>query len=401
MSSPSPITQNPTYLLNLDPLSPTRLTIHLNLIKKNINSLKNHLNKNTRIMAIVKAKNYGVDDSLLCQFFADCGIDIFGVAYTQEGIVLRKQGINEDLFIINTLPEDSLNCIKYNLQVGVSNLESIKSLSLAAKKANKKAKVHLHINTGMNRLGCQADEALFLAKTIFSDPFLILEGVMTHFSCAESAKEDPFTLQQIKLFDTILDKIKKENIPIPWVHASNSSASIRFKQAHYSMVRIGLAIFGYHLSDSVKKHLPLIPALSLSSKIVGINHCLEKESVSYSRTYRVKNKREVFGVLPIGYADGLHRSYSNKAKALVRGEVTSIAGRICMDFTMIHLSSIPQAKIGDQVTLMGYDKHGNYLEAEELAKTGSTIVHELLSCLGSRISKVFDYGDKDVGNRLT
>jgi alanine racemase/UDP-N-acetylmuramoyl-tripeptide--D-alanyl-D-alanine ligase len=157
------------------------------------------------------------------------------------------------------------------------------------------------------------------------------------------------------------------------------------------MVRLGLAVYGLYSSQTAKEALELRLAISLSSRIVGINHCQQGETISYGRNYSVQRKTQNIAVLPIGYFDGLHRNYSGKGVVIIRGQKVPMVGNICMDFMMVDVTDIPNATPGDSVLIFGEDEYGMYLSPEELALSGDSIIHELITCLGPRIQRIFVY----------
>ncbi len=365
--------------------------INLAAIKNNLDMIQAKLPAQTRIMVMVKALAYGTDDVRMAKFLASYGINILGVSYVDEGVCLKRAGISQSIFSISAAIYEVAKVVKWDLEVGVSDRDFVLALGEEAKKQKKQIKVHLHINTGMGRFGCRQEEALDLAKTILCQPYLILEGIMTHFACADDPQEDAFTREQIRIFDSTIATLKNHGITAPWTHAANSSGTIRFSLPQYNMVRIGLAAYGLYVSESAKASLDLRLALSLTSRIVGINVCKQGETVSYGRRYRVEQEAQKIAVLPIGYFDGLHRNYSGKAHVLVRGKKAPMIGNICMDYMMVDVTDIPDIAIGDKVLIFGEDEFGQYLSPEELASSGDSIVHELITCLGPRIQRIFVY----------
>jgi alanine racemase/UDP-N-acetylmuramoyl-tripeptide--D-alanyl-D-alanine ligase len=271
----------------------------------------------------------------------------------------------------------------------VGERENILALAQAAKQNKKGVKVHLHVDTGMNRLGCRIEEALALAKEIENTPYLKLEGVFTHFAASENPEEDFFTKGQINRFNEMLDELSKNGISPPYTHAANSAGAARFSLPMCNMVRIGLSLYGLSPSKAAKEALELRPALTLTSRIVGINKCKSGDSVSYGRNYRIEKENARIAVIPIGYFDGIHRSYSGKGFLMIRGKKAPIVGNICMDFMMADITHIPEAAINEPVLIFGEDEFGNSYPAEEIALLGNTIVYELIACLGPRIQRVF------------
>lgn len=374
-----------------DSLTNNQCIINLAAIQANLALIRQRLPAKTRLMVIVKALAYGTDDVHMAKFLAHCGVDILGVSYVDEGVALRRAGVRQAIFSINAAPYEATKVAKWDLEVGVSDHLLISSLAQEAARQKKCVKVHLHVNTGMGRFGCRPEEALALVHQICSLPPLEFEGVMTHFACADDPQEDDFTRQQIACFDRIIQQIEEQGIAVKWRHASNSSGALRFHLPQYNMARLGLAVYGLYVSESARKALDLRLALSLTSRIVGINNCLSGETVSYGRRYRVSRETQKIAVLPIGYFDGLHRNYSGKASVLIRGQKAPMVGNICMDYMMVDVTDIPHVAVGDQVLIFGEDEYGHYLSPEELASSGDSIVHELITCLGPRIQRIFVY----------
>lgn len=374
-----------------DSISTNQCLINLAAIQSNVASIRNKMVPNTRLMIMVKAEAYGTDSLRLATFLKSCNIDIFGVSYIDEGVALRSSGIQEAIFALNSAPYEVCKVVKWDLEVGVSDRDVIEALALEAEKFEKIIKVHLHVDTGMSRLGCRPEEALTLCKIIQSFRSLKLEAIMTHFACADNPDEDTFTLRQIGVFNQTLKTIAEAGIQPPYTHACNSSAMMRFPELNYNMARIGLAIYGLYPSEATKLCLDLKLAISLTSRIVGINRCMAGETISYGRSYTVERDNQLIAVVPVGYFDGLHRNYSGKGYAIIRGKKAPMVGTICMDFMMLDVTDIPLVSIGDTVLIFGEDEYGNYLSPEELASSGNSIIHELITCLGPRIQRIFIY----------
>jgi Alr-MurF fusion protein len=374
-----------------DSLANNQCTINLAAIQANLALIRQKLPVGTRLMIIVKALAYGTDSVQMAKCLVDCGIDILGVSYVDEGIALKREGVSQKIFAINAAPYEVNKVVKWDLEVGVSDEQLIDLLAKEAGKYNKIVPIHLHINTGMSRFGCRPENALALAQKIVASPFLKLEGVMTHLACADDPQEDAFTYSQITTLDQVVDILRQNQIDIPWVHAANSSGVLRFHLPQYNMVRIGLAMFGLYLSEDIKELVDLRLAFSLTSRIVGINECLKGETVSYGRHYCVEKDVQRIAVLPIGYFDGLHRHYSGRAHVLIRGQKAPMVGNICMDYMMVDVTDINDVCVGDKVLIFGEDEFGHYLSPEELATSGDSIIHELITCLGPRIQRIFVY----------
>lgn len=374
-----------------DSLYNNQCVINLAAIEANIKTLRKKLTPKTRMMVMVKALAYGTDDVRIAKFLNSCGVDILGVSYVDEGVSLKRAQISQEIFVINAAIYEAHKIAKWDLQVGVSEDHLVAALNLEGEKLKKKIKVHLHIDTGMGRFGCRPEKALQLAELIKNSLWLELEGVMTHFASADDPKEDLFTHLQAKRFNESIQAIEAAGIALKWKHASNSSAVMRFDFPEFNMVRIGLAVYGLYPSEATKAHVDLKLALTLKSRIVGINICTKGDSISYGRTYIVEKDTQKIAVLPIGYFDGLHRNYSGKGAVVIQGKKAPMIGRICMDYMMVDVTEIPNGRIGDPVLIFGEDEYGNYNSPEDLALSGDSIVYELITCLGPRIQRVFLY----------
>lgn len=372
-----------------DSICNNQCVINAAAIESNIATLRNKLAPGTRIMVMVKALAYGTDEVRMAKFLKTYGIDILGVSYVDEGVTLKRAGVSQEIFVINAATYEAAKIVKWELSVGVSEKEFIQAVANEAARQNKKIKVHLHVDTGMSRFGCRPEETLHLAKMVLKHPSLILDGIMTHFACADNPQDDLFTLQQSRTFDAVIKQLEDQGINLQWKHACNSSAAMRFDFPQYTMARIGLAVYGLYPSEAAKESLELRLALSLTSRIVGINHCKKGETISYGRSYEVMQEQQRIAVLPIGYFDGLHRNYSGKGYVIIRGMKAPMVGNICMDFMMVDVTNIPNARIGDSVLIFGEDDYGNYLSPEDLASRGDSIVYELITCLGPRIQRIF------------
>lgn len=381
-----------TTLINSFHESPPSNLCQVNLaaIEHNIKILKKKLQQSTRMMVMVKAAAYGTDTFRIAKFLKSCGIDILGVSYVEEGVSLRQMGVTDTIFVLNAVDYEIEHVVKWGLEIGVSTSAFIERLAKVAEEKGKIIKVHLHVDTGMGRFGCQRDEALDLSLQISRFSSLKLEGIFTHFASADDPEEDAFTHLQAERLLQVIGDLQKKGINPPWKHAANSASVLRFSFPEFNMVRVGLAVYGLQPSLEQRKN-DLRLAISLISRIAGISQCKKGETISYGRSYLVKEKEKQIAVLPIGYFDGLHRNYSNKGSVLIRGKRAPMVGKICMDFMMVDVTDIPDVKVGDPVLIFGEDEHGHYLSPEELALKGNSISHELITCLGPRIQRFFIY----------
>jgi Alr-MurF fusion protein len=375
--------------INAPAIPHSTLTIETNCIKENVDTIKKKLGSHTRIMGIVKASGYGTNMITMAKLLESVGVDILGVAHIDEAITLRKAGIKSDIFVIYAPKYHLQHVVDWNLQVAICDGDSLKELENIAVHKKKNVPVHLHVNTGMNRFGCSPKEALKLANFIHHSPWLTLEGIMSHFHSADLSASDHLSEQQIEIFDHVIAQIESQKIPLPWKHMANSSAASRFDLPQYNMARIGIGLYGAHLTKCCSKALPLKLALTLTTKIVDIKRCKQGETVSYEASYTVQDEEEIIGTLGIGYHDGLHRNYSNKASCCINGKLAPYIGNICMDFSLVNLTNIPDVSIGDEVTIFGHSPSGQLIEPRDLTALGKTNPHEMLACIGPRVHRQF------------
>lgn len=347
----------------------TLLTINLEAVKANLEILSRNT---SRIMPMVKANAYGTDALQVTRFVQTLGIDIVGVSHVNEALELRESGIQLPIFVINAPPYEAEKVVHYELQVALSSLEEAQALVNASQKIGKKVLVHLDIDTGMNRFGVSREEALNLAHFIQKHSELHLEGVMTHFVAADVPFFDDFSNTQVLQFQQILETLPQKP---KWIHVANSPASLRFNLPFCNMARVGVAIFGIGVPN-------LQPALSLESQLCSIRTCKKGETIGYNRTFLAEKEMKI-GVIPFGYHDGWHRRYSGKGYVLIHGKKAPMVGTICMDFMMVDLSEIPEAKVADRVTLFNSE-----LSPETVAQWGGTDVREVIACLGPRVKRV-------------
>lgn len=375
--------------------SPPNTIAYINLaaIRTNIDLLRSHLAPKTRIMVMVKALAYGTDDVRISHFLRSCGVDILGVSYVNEAVLLRHMGVQGSIFAIHASENEMKKAAHWNVEVGISTLSQIEAAIEAARHHGSILKLHLHVDTGMKRFGCRPEEALPLALAIAKSPHLTLEGLFTHFPAADDPSQDDFTQSQASILTGVLDTLEKEGLHPAYTHACSSAASVRFAFERFNMVRIGLATYGFHSSPASANVLELRPALSLITRIAGFNTAYEGETVSYGRTHTITQSSARLAVLPIGYYDGIHRNYSGKGSVIIRGKKAPMVGRICMDYMMVDVSDIPEAAVGDYALLFGEDERGSYLSPEVLASAGGSIVHELMTCLGPRVQRLFIYDE--------
>jgi alanine racemase len=267
----------------------------------------------------------------------------------------------------------------------VGNRESIDSLASEAAKRRKPVQVHLKVDTGMGRIGCQPDEAPELAERIDSADWLELSGVCTHFPVADTADRE-FTAWQLDRFRACVDGIRSRGIDPATLHAANSGAILDHPQSAFRMVRPGIMLYGYYPSHEQARNLALKPVMELLSKVVFLKKVPRGTGISYGLTHRVERDTTI-ATIPAGYADGYNRLLSNRGQVCIRGRRYPIVGRVCMDQTMVDVGPDSEVELYDEVILFG--PHPPAPDAEEIAGLMQTIPYEVTCLISRRVPRVF------------
>ncbi|ADQ13828.1 alanine racemase [Halanaerobium hydrogeniformans] len=366
---------------------PVWVEIDLNNLKFNIKEIKKTLNSDTIFTAVVKADGYGHGAVPTAEAAIEAGADRLAVAIPEEGIELREAGIAAPIEILGELlPEQLPELIRYDLIPTISKFKTAERLNNLCAGYNLKKKIHLNIDTGMNRVGVNYKKALPLLKKITELPNLEIEGIMTHFARADELEKE-YTLIQWERFNQLIEKLEAENIEIPIKHCANSAAVIDFPEFALDMVRAGIMIYGLKPSPDLKNNFNLKAVLSWKSRIVRLKDVPAGEGISYGSEY-ITPKREKIATIPLGYADGYARILGNKASVLVKGKRAPIRGRICMDQFMVDVSGIEGVKVGDEVVLIG-SQNGLSLSADKLAEQAGTINYEIVSRISKRVARIY------------
>lgn len=369
----------------------TRLEVHMDAIRHNLMALRQSLSKETVFIPMVKADGYGIGAVALARFLLSCGIGMLGVAHVSEAIQLRLAGISSALFVFAANPHEVPQIVQWDLEVGVGDLEMVQRLHSEASANGRTVRVHLHVDTGMTRFGCRPQEAHSLVHAIRHSSPLVLNGCFSHLASAQDPRKDRETRKQIVQFTDLLRDLERTSGRVALKHIANSAGTLRFDIPDCNAVRIGLALFGLPTFPDSRLTVPLRPSLTLTSRLMAIHTCHRGDRVSYGGAFRIQRDGARVGVLPIGYFDGLRRSFSGKGSVIVRGQSVPIIGDICMDFCMVDLSEVPDARVNDSVLLFGQEESGVIQEASAFAAMGSLSTYELISGLGPRVQRLYVY----------
>ncbi len=338
-------------------------------------------------MAVVKANAYGHGAVDVSRALAQAGVTRLAVATVHEGIALREAGINGNILVLGALLDSHVQeLFSYRLTPVINEQRLLSQLAKEAEAANKPLSIHIKVDTGMGRLGLPASELMTFLDAFPRWKSLRIEGFMTHLADSDG-DDSSHTEQQLKSFCGLLEQVEQRGMTVPFVHVANSAAIIRYPQSHFSMVRPGIMLYGYHTLPDAVPCPQLQPVLSLRTTVMQLRTIKPGETVSYNRTF-VAKRPSTIAVLPIGYADGYNRQLSNKGFVLIDGKRAPIVGLICMDMTMVDVTDIPSVRVGDSVTLIGRQGQ-EAIWADEIAGWTGTIPYETLCAIGSRIPRVY------------
>ena len=375
--------------------------VDLKAIAHNIRELRRITNPKARFMAVVKANAYGHGIVEVARLSLVKGAEVLGVANTDEGIQLRKAGIDAPVLIFGyTPPMHVRKLIEFDLTQTVYSYETSRELSQAAIAYGEKIKVHIKVDTGMGRLGILPDclrlseydrkgkdSSVSEVKSISRLNMLEIEGIYTHFATADNS-DGFYAGKQFKIFMDFLNQLRIIGMEIPVTHAANSAAIINMPETHLDMVRAGISIYGLYSSEGVNRNIiKLKPAMELKTKVIHLKKVPAGFKVSYGITYETE-KPTTIATVPIGYADGLNRLLSSKGRMLVCGHSAPIVGRVCMDMTMLDVGNISEIATGEEVVVFGKQDNAS-ITIDEIASSINTINYEVVSTIMERLPRIY------------
>jgi alanine racemase len=356
-------------------------------ISKNVSALKALTRPGTRFMAVVKADGYGHGAVRVARAAAAGGADCFGVATVAEAVELRDGGVTAPVQLLSEPPEDAIAMLlDRDIIPTVTTREFAVALGRFAAARGVEARYHLKIDSGMNRIGVRAEDAAEFARNLADFPGLKLVGTFTHLATADVAGDWEVT-RQLQRFESALAEMRTEGVDAGTIHAANSPATILYPEAHYDMVRCGIAIYGLQPSSATERVLGLAPAMSIKARATLVKRIGMGESVSYGFTWTAAAPT-VVATLPLGYADGVHRVLSGEMDVLMGGTRCRQIGRICMDQMMVEVARGVTAGRGEEAVLVGAQGNDR-IRMETLAEKAGTINYELACGFGMRLERVY------------
>ena len=344
--------------------------------------------KPAKLMAIIKTDAYGHGAVRSAKALDEIGVYAFGVATPGEALELRRAEIKNPILILGYVFEEYFDrMIENDIDLALFDLNTAKLLNSHAEKLGKKARVHIKADTGMGRIGFQpCDESAEIIKEIAALNNIEIDGMFTHFACADS-KDKASVNRQIERFTNFVAKVKSEGVSLPIVHCYNSASIVDFDKPLFDMVRCGIITYGLEPSDEVSKtNIKLQKVMSIKSHVAYVKKVGAGFTVSYGSTY-VTDKETEIATIPVGYGDGYPRTLSNKGMVLIGGHFATLIGRVCMDQFMVDVTGLGVSR-GDEVILMGSDGE-NSITAEEIGDLSGRFNYELVCDINKRVPRVY------------
>jgi alanine racemase len=377
------------------PLRPTHLVVNLTQLRRNLQAIRAKVAP-SKVLAMLKANAYGHGIEEVARYLEPY-LDYIGVAILNEGIRLRQIGIKKPILITGgTLPEHVPYCLEYDLTLTVGSLTVLESAEAASQAAGKRMKIHLKIDTGMERSSIRWYEAEPFLEQSLRCKHLEIEGIYTHFASSETI-ETPgmekkwgfsYPSEQLERFNEALRFYEKRSLPHPPLrHAANSAAVLALPESYFDMVRPGVIIYGVYPDDDSPHSIEIAPALTWKSQVVYVKQTLPGNAVSYNSLW-VSDHPVNLATIPCGYADGYFRRMTNKPQVILNGKKYPQVGRICMDQFMLNLEA-DEAQVGDEAILLGKSASGEVIRAEDLAEWAGTNPYEAMTNISARVPRVY------------
>jgi alanine racemase len=363
-----------------------QLIVNKHSLFHNFQIIKKNIQFKTKILIVLKANAYGLGAVEIAKYAVELGADYLGVARVEEGVELRENGVNSSILVFaNSYEEQFRSILNYDLEATITDYNVLKDLHRFLELEKKPVKVQLKINTGMNRLGFEAEELDLFLKLIETSNYIILTGIYTHFSSADE-KNGNYTDIQNELFAKIY-KLYKERYPNVIFHAANSAATMNFPETHYDMVRCGIMFYGSYPTDTEELDWNLKHVIQLQAKIIQVKNVKKNNPISYNRTF-VTKRDSLIATVGIGYGDGIKRSLSNHGFVLIHDKVFPIVGKISMDQLMVDVTGSTGINIGDEAVLIGDFDQFN-LKLHQIAKSIESVPYEILTSINPRVKRIY------------
>lgn len=367
---------------------PTFVEVDLDRLKENLKAIRRHVG-HSKVMAILKANAYGHGLVEVARHLTREGIDYLGVAFLEEGILLRERGIDAPILVLGGIMGNQVPLfLDYDLALTASSVEKLSQIEREARRRGVTARVHLKIDTGMERIGVHYYSAGELLDAAMRCEHCVVEGIYSHFANSDDA-DLAFARLQLARFQAVLDECTARGLKPALRHIANSGAILQMPESYLDMVRAGILLYGVYPSQETPRTVPVRPALSWKSHVVYFKVVQPGHAVSYGGTWQSDHMVRVV-TIPVGYGDGYFRSLSNRSQVIIRGKRYPVVGRVCMDQLMVNIEW-ETAYNGDEVILLG-ESGDSTISAEELATWAGTIPYEILTNINTRVPRLYVRG---------
>ncbi len=364
---------------------PTEARIDLSAAAHNVRALGSLTPVATAFMAVVKADAYGHGAVAVARAAREAGASWFGVALVEEALELRQAGLSEPILVLGpTDPAAARAAVAADVRLALFDPDLAQALDTAARDLGQTARVHLKIDTGMGRVGVRPDRLAEFVEGVAGLQGIEVEGAFTHLATADEA-DLGFAREQLGRFRECLPVLTDRGLRPRLVHAANTAGILALPESHLDLVRAGIGLYGIYPSDEVARPVRLEPVLTWATRIAFVKTVPGGTPLSYGRTYVTPGPRRI-ATLPVGYGDGYPRLLSNRGSVLVRGRRAPVKGRVCMDMTLVDVTHVPEADVGDEVVLLGRQA-GEEIPADELARLTGTIPYEITCNVGKRVPR--------------
>jgi alanine racemase len=366
---------------------PTVAEVSLAALRDNCRQVRGLVGPGVAVQAVVKADGYGHGAAAAARAFVEAGASMLGVSTVEEGKELRGAGILAPILVLGgVFPGEEADVVADEMAAAVWSIERARALAATAQMVGRTIAVHVKIDTGMTRLGIDVADAGAFGEALRAIPGLRVAGIFSHFGSAD-AVDTATARAQAERFRRAVDALASAGVSSPLIHLANSAAVLSAPAVHCTMVRPGIMLYGYAPAAHLAARATLRPAMRLRTAVAQTRHVPAGTAVGYGGTF-VAARPSTIAVLPLGYADGYHRLASNRASVLVRGRRVPVAGRVCMDHTMIDVTDAGDIAAGEPVVVFGRQR-GDAIGADEVAGWCDTIPYEVLTSIGRRVPRVY------------
>lgn len=366
---------------------PTYVEIDLAALQHNFHEARRQAGEGCEILAVVKADAYGHGADRVAPALQQAGADMFGVAMVEEGVELRQVGISRPILVLGGVyAGQESELLAHELVPVIFDLETARSLNNLALAEGRNIPYHLKLDSGMGRLGFRIENLPATLAALAELPGLAMDGLISHLAVADDP-ENPFTAEQAGLFREAINLVRTRGFSPRHIHLSNSAALFSQQFPECNLARPGIVLYGGLPAPEFAERLNLEPVMSFRTAVAQLKEVPAGTGVSYGHRF-VAERPTRLAAIPVGYADGYSRHLSNVGEVLIRGQRAKVAGTVCMDWTLIDVTDIPQVQVGDEVTLLGCD-NGQSITAEEWAQRIDTINYEVFCQVSKRVPRVY------------